>query len=138
MRGVKEGGRKGRSYWKNGGMEKIHTMAIEILALAIPINSNVRVQTQHLAAPEFRPVFCRHGLSIDFPFCDERFEARLLPQSPRKLCVCDLEAVVHPYGVAAFRLAGGGDEGQGSEKGDVFGTERGREEVGDCDYLVLG
>lgn len=102
------------------------TMLIKELPLRIPVNANIRIQTQHFAAPKVWIFHTSNDLT----------QTRLRPQSLGKAGIVNLEAVIDSDCVALFRNAGCGGEGQRAEKRDVFGAESGCPEVGDCHYLV--
>lgn len=101
-------------------------MLIKELPLRIPINANIRIQTQHFATPKLRIFHTSHDLT----------QTSLRPQSLRKAGIVNLKAVVDSDCVALFRDAGCGGEGQRAEECDVFGAKSGCPEVGDCEYLV--
>lgn len=105
-------------------------MLIEKLPLGIAINANIRIEPQHLATPQPRP------LIAVFHSQDQLPQPRLRPQPLRETGIFDLEAVVDADGVAFLGDAGCGCEGQGAQERDVFGAEGGGPEDGDCEDLV--
>lgn len=88
-------------------------MLVKKLPLRIPVNANIRIQTQHFAAPELRI----------FHASDDLTQTRLRPQPLRKISIVDLEAVVDSDCIAFFRNAGCCGEGQRAEECDVFGAK---------------
>lgn len=77
------------------------TMLIKELPLRIPINANIRIQTQHFAAPEL----------LIFHTSNKFTQTSLRPQSLCKNGIVNLEAVVDSDCVALFGDAGCCGEG---------------------------
>ena len=102
------------------------TMLIKELPPRIPVNANVRIQSQHFATPNIRV----------FHTPDDLTQTSFRPQSLRKAGIVNLEAVVDSDCVAFFGHAGCGGEGQRAEECDILGAESGCPEIGDRDDLV--
>ena len=101
-------------------------MLIKELPLRIPVNADIRIQTQHFATPKLLILDTSKDLT----------QTGFGPESLRKGGILDLEAVVDSDCVALFGDAGRCGEGQRAEESDVFGAESGCPEIGDCHNLV--
>lgn len=104
-----------------------HTMLIKKLPLRVPVNTNVRIKTQHFSSPQLLRVF--HAL-------DNLFQPRLGPQPFCKAGIFDLKAVVHSDCIALLWDSGCCGEGEGFQEGDIFRAESRGPETGDSEDLI--